>query len=272
MRTVAGFPDWFGAAFAHLAPDDFARVSDLWSSEPTLRTLALLLDSLHPARHRHTRCPRCGHAGARWHASYSPATRDRCEACGKSSTNTVGTPFFRVHERNWAALYGTLVVLWGPWTPVQAWHIAGCTDAKQLADFRRRLAPLLEQLPADTALTSCAAYRLGFTPEQQGVVCLRCNGRDISYRKRTDYANPTFKCLDCRYHFQLHASRRHLLPLDDSVMCPDCAGRRLSRSFVDERGRQHYRCRDCGRSFFQQPQAAPQRSVQFDVPDFRSTL
>ncbi|MCX9156524.1 hypothetical protein OPU71_10365 [Niveibacterium sp. 24ML] len=253
MRTVDGLPDWFCVAFAHLAPDDFATVSALWKSEPALRTVALLIDTLHPSRHRHTRCPCCGHVGARWHSSYSDAMRNRCEACGKSFTNTVGTPFFRVHERNWPALYGTLVVLWGPWTPVQAWRIAGCTDAKQLADFRRRLAPLFEQLPDDTLLASRAAYRLGFTPNQQGVLCLRCGGRDIVYRKRGNHANPTFACLNCRYQFQLHASRRHMLPLDESVRCPDCSGRALNRSFIDTCGRQHYRCRDCKRNFVTQP-------------------
>lgn len=267
MKLVAGLPDWFPSVFAHLLPDALATVSRLWAEEPALRTIALLLDELHPDRCKRRGCPHCGHAAPRWRTDAGGQARATCPACKRSPVSTVGTPFYRIQQKNWHALYGTLFMLWGPWIPSVAWLMAGCTDSKQFADFRRRLAPLFEQLTDETPMTSRPAYRLGFSPAQQGVRCLRCGGGELIYRKRLDSDNPTFECRACAYHFQLEASRRHLLPLDTGVCCPDCGGRQLNRSYVDAHARQHYRCRDCKRNFVEQPRKRhPSRGTSLRSP------
>lgn len=253
MKLVAGVPDWFPVVFAHLAPAELAIISRLWVEEPALRTLALMLDELHPDRDKRRGCPHCGHAAPKWQTGAGGQARAKCPACRRSPVITVGTPFYRIHQKNWHALYGTLFMLWGPWTPSIAWPLAGCTDSKQFADFRRRLAPLFDEIKDTTPLTSRPAYRLGFSPSEQGVRCLRCGGNELIYRKRLDSNNPTFECRACAYHFRLEASRRHLLPLDAGVCCPDCGSSQLSRSYVDTHVRQHYRCRACKRNFVEHP-------------------
>lgn len=253
MKLVAGVPAWFPMVFAHLAPAEFAIVSRLWAEEPALRTLALMLDELHPDRCKRRGCPHCGHAALNWRIGPGGQSRAKCPACRRAPVSTVGTPFYRIQQKNWHALYGTLFVLWGPWTKTAARLVAGCTDSKQFADFQRRLAPLVEELKDTMPLASRPAFRLGLSPADQGVRCLRCQGTDLHYRKRHDSENPTFLCRTCSYHFQLEASRRHLLPLDADVCCPDCGSRALNRSHIDAHARQHYRCRDCKRCFVEQP-------------------
>lgn len=163
MKMVGGLPVWFPAVFAHLAPPELAIVSRLWAEEPALRTLALMLDELHPDHGKRRGCPHCGHATPKWRTEASGQARAKCPACGRSPVMTHGTPFYRIHRKNWYALYGTLFMLWGPWISSVAWSMAGCTDSKQFADFRRRLAPLLEELKDSMPLTSRPAYRLGFS-------------------------------------------------------------------------------------------------------------
>ncbi|MDB5773458.1 MAG: hypothetical protein JWM42_3832 [Burkholderia sp.] len=248
-------PPWFAETFGHLGSADRLTVHRLWFEEPALRTLTLLLDTLHPDNHRLRSCAHCGQYSSLQLTGDSGTSQIRasCKACGNDFSLTFGTPFYRIHRRNYRALYWTAVLLWGPWTPYFAWKIAGCTDAKQLADFRHRLAPLFAEF-GDTPLVSCPAYRLAFTPAQQGVRCLRCGADHLVYRKRHDPANPTFQCTSCNYHFMLHASRRHLLPLPTGVARPSCCGKSLNRKTVDAHGRGHYQCRDCGRHFASTPE------------------
>jgi transposase-like protein len=242
-------PAWFAQAFAHLGHADRLTVQRLWFEEPALRTLTLLLDTLHPDNVRLRSCPACGSYALQLGGERGTSQlRASCTACGNEFSLTRGTPFYRIHRRNYRALYGTAVLLWGPWTPYFAWKIAGCTDAKQLTDFRRRLAPLFTEF-GDMPLVSYPAYRLAFTPAQQGVRCLRCGADHLVYRKRHNPANPTFQCTSCNYHFMLRASRRHLLPLPVGMACPSCCGQSLNRKTVDAHGRGHYQCRDCGRHF-----------------------
>jgi transposase-like protein len=246
METL---PSWFDDTFMHVAGEDRAIAERLWWEEPALRTLTLLLGTLHPDNHQLRHCPHCSNHAIRLS---SDKKRGECSACHSDFPLSAGTPFYRIHRRNYPALYGTAVALWGPWTPYYAWKIAGCTDSKQFADFRRRLLPLLEEI-GETQWASRPAYRLGFTPAQQGIRCLRCEGHNLKYRKRREPDNPTFLCCDCHYHFELQATRRHLLPIPEEVVCPSCHGRELNRKTVDDEGRSKYQCRNCRRQFVERP-------------------
>ncbi len=242
-------PAWFHQIFSHLAPDDLQTAQRLWQEEPVLRTLTLLLDTLHPDNRRLRACPYCGSHAIQLDGD---ARRGECNLCHADFGLSAGTPFYRIHRNNYSALYGTAVTLWGPWTPYCAWEIAGCTDRKQFADFRRRLMPLLDEI-GETQWTSHPAYRLGFTPAQQGVRCLRCGGDKLKYRKRHHAENPTFLCEECHYNFELQATRRHLLPIPPETVCPSCNGRELNRKTMDAEGRTKYQCRACQRYFVERP-------------------
>lgn len=248
-HETAASPGWLAEMFAHLEKPDCSVIEELWRDETALRTLILLLNTRHPDHHRLRGCPYCSNRFLKWKsAGTDESVRGHCAACRKSFSITAGTPFFRIHRANYPALYRTAFLLWAHWTPFFAWEIAGCTDTKQFLDFRKRLEPLLDEL-IDSPLTSRPAYRLGFTPAQQGVLCLRCSKNNLVYRKRAKPENPKFECLDCQYHFELLATRRHLLPLPAGLVCPHCDGDQINRKCVDLKGRGRYQCRDCRRYF-----------------------
>ncbi len=242
-------PSWFAQAFKHLSAEDLHIVARLWQEEPALRELIQRLDMYHPSRWRPLVCPVCDNSHIRrTEDARNGAKHYFCGACDTSFAATLGTPFYRLLERSYPRLYGAAVTLWGPWTPFFAWRIAGCSDTKQMADYCRRLQPLFGLLDV-MPLVSRPAYRLGFTPGQQGVRCLRCDGTDLGYANRNDADNPCFKCKSCNYSFFLHASRRHFLPIPPEVHCPGCEGRNLNKKMQRPDGRLLYRCRDCSRTF-----------------------
>ncbi len=246
-------PAWFEPAFAHLSGNYRQIALRLWHDEPALRQLIQRLEVYLPSRWRPTACPRCDNTRIRRTDQKGRGFQlYSCAACG-IFTPTEGTPFYRLSLRIYPRLYGVAVTLWGPWTPFEAWKIAGCADAKQMAHYRRLLQPLLADVDV-TPLVSRPAYRLGFTPAQQGIRCLRCGGNELVYAKRFDRDNPCFKCMTCQYGFFLKASRRHLLPLPEGLQCPSCAGKSLIRKKAGcNDGRASYRCRDCNRTFISSP-------------------
>lgn len=245
-------PSWYQEAFAHLDPADREEVERLWCEEPALRTLILLLDTVHPSNIKNRSCHWCGNTQLQWRKNGEMSWVADCRSCQKMLFSSLGTPFHRLQKRNYLNLYRVAVVLWGPWTPWYAWRIANLKECDALRPLQTRLAPLLEEL-GDTELVSRPRYRLGFTPVQQGIHCLRCGGSQIVYRKRFNPDNPIFHCTDCLYHFQLQASRRHLLPLPEGVCCPECNSRELIRRTVDAEGRGYYRCAACLRVFVERP-------------------
>lgn len=245
-------PSWYQEAFAHLDSDEREEVERLWFEEPALRTLILLLDTSHPSNLKNRSCPRCENTQLHWHKNDSDLWVARCGACAKYLTSATGTPFHGLRRENYLKLYRVAVVLWGPWTPWYAWRIAKLSECKALRPVIDRLAPLFEEM-GDTELVSRPRYRLGFTPAQQGVRCLRCGGDQIDYRRRNNPDNPIFLCESCLYNFQLLASRRHFLPLPEGVCCPECQSRALIRKKIDAEGRGHYRCTECLRVFVERP-------------------
>lgn len=273
LASPAVLPKWFDATFRHLVPEERAIAERLWREEPTLQLLALLLESLWPENTKLRACPRCANRRISWSLGSGDHPKGLCSACRSEFSASEGTPFYRLPRTSWRRLFGVLVVLWGPWTPFFAWRIAGCSDTKQFADYRRRLAPLFDELAEGTPLTSRPAYRLGFTPAQQGVRCPHCNSADLRYRRRRDADNPDFACLACGKDTALKASRRQGLPLPDAAVCPSCGGRNLKRAARAETqgGRQSYRCRDCKRQFIEAPRkfqpsaAQPTRPVPPEV-------
>lgn len=229
--------------------EDRRIAARLWLEEPALRRLAQRLDTYLPGRWTPTECPLCNNA----HIRRTGQTRGdvkvfACAACDHQFAATLGTPFYRLQPQSHLRLYRTAVVLWGPWTPYIAWKIAGCSDAKQLGQYRQLIEPLLEEID-ERPLVSKPAYRLGFSPADQGIRCLRCKGDELSYAKRHDPDNPCFKCSTCGYSFFLFASRRHLLPIAQNVHCPGCEGKNLIRKTERTDGRIVYRCKDCSRGF-----------------------
>ncbi|WP_137938737.1 hypothetical protein [Chitinivorax sp. B] len=230
-----------------LADADRVIALQLWADEPALRTLVAILHSLHPTTIKLRGCPYCHNRSLRLELDHG-LPRAYCRACDKAFSTATGTPFFRIQQKNHPALYGTLLVWWGPWTAYYAWRIAGCSDTKQFADFRRRLLPLFDERSEDEPLVSQPAWRLGFTPAQQGVRCPRCASDQLAYRRRLQ-ANPQIECRACRHFFLLHTQHRHGLPLPADVACPECHSQALIRRFTKPDGRQVYRCRDCWREF-----------------------
>lgn len=229
--------------------DEQASIAQaLWATEPAMRTLMLLLESQHPAHYKRFCCPYCGNRDVNWKSGESNKVA-YCKPCEIHFSATVGTPFFNLKRENYRGLYGTLLTLWGPWRTSIATKIAGCAETMQFADFRQRLQPLFAELPTDEPLASAPAYRLGFTPAQQGIRCLRCDSDRLIYRKRHNPANPTIQCQDCNYLFRLLASRRALLPLPPGLKCPECHGTAISHHSTMPDGRKQYRCRECPRLF-----------------------
>lgn len=242
-------PAWFASSFSHLALEDRRIAARLWAEEPALRRLVQRLDAYRPDRWRPTACALCGNTHIRRTGQNQGSAKVYSwSACEHHFAASLGTPFYRLLPRSYPRLYAMAVVLWGPWTPYFAWRIVGCSDSKQLAHYRRRIAPLLNDLDAQP-LVSHAAYRYGFSPAQQGMRCLRCASDALSYAKRRDPQNPCFRCRACGYGFYLTASRRVALPIPQQVHCPSCAGRNLIRKTQRDAGRVVYRCSDCSRSF-----------------------
>ena len=248
-------PSWFQPALGHLSQDDFNIAVRVWTEEPALRRLTEALEVLLPDRRRLLACIHCEHSGIKCIGENRYGVkRYACSACETEFIASEGTPFYAMRTASYPRLFATAVTLWGPWTPFTAWKIAGCSDTKLFGRYVKYIRPLLDELdPAP--LVSRPAYRLGFTPGQQGVRCLRCDSTDLGYINRTDPDNPRFGCKSCRYQFYLQASRRHLLPLPDDLLCPGCGGDQLSRKRSAEAtdGRGSYRCRDCQRTFILSP-------------------
>ena len=244
-------PSWFQPAFRHLDNDHFEVVARLWREEPALRRLTEVMETLLPARRRLSACLRCHHTAIRClGTAQDEVKRYGCSACGVEFVASEGTPFYGMRARLYPRLFAVAVVLWGPWTPFFVRNMAGCCSFKQLARYRARLQPLLDEL-APTPLVSRPAYRFGFTPAQQGIRCLRCDGTDLTYAHRSNPDNPRFRCTGCRYIFRLKASRRQGLPPPPDVRCPHCDGVHLApqRLAASNNGRAVYLCKDCQRKF-----------------------
>ena len=241
-------PAWYPQVFGHLSSEDYSTVARLWHEEAALRTLIASLDGEHPDnRSRVLQCPDCGNRNI----SIASSVSFLCKGCSRRFTRPTGTPFHRLHRQSYGLLYAAAVMLWGPWSQDQAWRLTGCCESRQLLNLRGRLQPLLDEL--QEVLVSHPAYRLGFSPQQQGIRCLRCDGERLRYANRTDAGNPKVGCMSCGYSFFLTASRRHLLPLPAGLRCPDCESVNLNRATVLPDGRGKYRCRDCRRNFVERP-------------------
>ena len=244
-------PSWFQPAFGHLDQDHVEIVARLWREEPALRRLTEVMETLLPARRRLTACLRCHHTGIRClETTRDGGKRYGCSACGAEFVASEGTPFYGMRAELYPRLFAVAVVLWGPWTPFFVRKIAGCCSFKQLARYRARIQPLLDEL-APAPLVSRPAYRFGFTPAQQGMRCLRCDSTDLTYAHRSNPDNPRFRCTGCCYIFHLKASRRKGLPPPPDVRCPHCDGVHLAplRLAASNNGRAVYLCKDCQRKF-----------------------
>lgn len=246
-RSVLPLP--MKSIFDDLSERDAVLAHGLWASEPTLRTLTYLLDSLHPSHNKYLCCPFCGNSVTSFSANSAASRTGRCASCGGTFSASYGTPFYRLSAGAYRRLYGTLLTLWGPWKISCAWRIAGCSGHKQFADLRHRLEPLFDELMGNEPLVSIPAYRLGFTPAQQGIRCPRCAGEHLVFGKRRVWTNPFIHCLDCVYAFQLHTSCRKLLPLKPGIVCPECGSASVTRNSSSRDGRGKYRCGDCRRRF-----------------------
>jgi len=242
-------PPLLSSAIAAMTEEQAAIARALWAAEPALRSLMLLLDSMNPERYKPP-CPACGNTRVHWSPT-TPIPTGTCKACNRWFSAAAGTPFANIRATGYRKLYAALLTLWGPWTPFHVPKVAGCCDSKQFGELRRRLQPLFDELLPDDPLVSAPAYRLGFTPAQQGLRCLRCGSDHLVFSKRADWLNPTMRCLGCQYHFRLHAANRKLLPLPPGAACPDCGSKALIRRFNNEDGRQVYACRDCFRQFIE---------------------
>ncbi len=268
--THSPLPHWFEHAFSHASAEERQIAATLWREEPALRQLIQRLEAYLPSRWKPTACPRCDNRNIRKQADTSTTTRYFCPACDRLFSASEGTPFYRLTEKSYERLYGVAVALWSPWTPYFVWRILGCTCTKQFGYLRQRLLPLLETLDV-APLVSRPAYRLGFTPAQQGIRCPRCGGSDLKYRRRADPDNPGQLCMTCQYGFFLIASRRAGLPIPEEVHCPECAGRNLMKKTQSRDGRGQYYCRDCRRLFIEapkkyQPPASKHIPAEREVP------
>ena len=248
-------PAWFQPAFGHLGQDDVDIAVRLWKEEPALRRLTRALEALQPDRWQPTACVHCNHTAIKY-IGENPGGGKRyaCSACDAWFTASEGTPFYNLNVSSHPRLFATAVALWGPWTPFFVRKIVGCNNnSVQSTGYRERLQPLLDALdPA--SLVSRPAYRFGFTPAQQGIRCLRCDGTDLTYAERRYPDNPRFRCMGCRITFALKVSRRKGIPPPADVRCPHCSGNRLTtqRSAAANNGRAAYRCKDCRRCFTSQ--------------------
>jgi transposase-like protein len=178
-----------------------------------------------------------------------------CDACDSNFSRSKNTPFYRVQRQSYPRIYATAVLLWASWTPVDAWQISGASDAGLFRRYRERLKNLFSEVlnqyrAAGTLPVSRPRFRLGFSPADQGLQCLRCGSLDLTYFHRTDADNLGVQCVACGYQTYLLASRRHRLPVPPDVACPHCNGHNISR--INEARIQSifYRCRDCKRQWY----------------------
>ena len=267
-RETFFLPFWFRPAFGHLGQDDFNTALRLWRTEPALRRLTNALEALLPTRRRVVACIRCHHPKIRVLAGNEHGIRRYvCSACGADFMASEGTPFSFLHVTSYPRLFATAVTLWGSWTPFVAWKIVGCDDT-QFAEYIERIRPLLDKLAPDPLVTR-PAYRLGITPAQQGIRCLRCDSTDLTYADRSNPDNPRFRCTGCSYKFHLKASFRRRLPLPDGLCCPRCGSDNLlrGRSAAINKGRSVYFCKGCARSFTVSPKTQPPSTAADDSPN-----
>lgn len=236
-------PPWFEQVFGHNCAEDQETAARLWREEPALRQLVQRLDGLRPPDYKPTACPSCDSARIQRIWMSREVAQYFCPNCACKFLSTKGTPFYRLWPHHHMLLYPVALVLWGPWGAVRAARIAGCADAGKMRKFEERLRPLIEELDVQ-ALTSRPMYRLGFTPEEQGIRCVRCAGDSLRYIARSDPGNPQFRCQECRYTFYLQASRRKFLPIPAGICCPLCEGRDLNQNNMPD-SRITYECRDC---------------------------
>ncbi|MCX5544954.1 hypothetical protein M3A49_36855 [Paraburkholderia sp. CNPSo 3076] len=59
--SVAGtrLPVWFKSTFAHVAPDEYQELVQVWSEEPVLRDMSAMLSALQPEHLVTIACPYC---------------------------------------------------------------------------------------------------------------------------------------------------------------------------------------------------------------------
>lgn len=245
--SIKALPDWYRNVFGHLPAEEYEALCQLWFEESALRTLVLCLDHCHSVKT--PTCPHCESSQTR----YRPGPKQyACASCGQKFTRYAGTPFFQTQPRHYPLVYAVAVLLWSGYNLDQAWRASG---ASGYASFRSKLKKV-RAFMENTVLppwSSKPTYRLGFTPAEQGLACLRCSSSDVFYLYRVPVNNPTLRCRGCSYTFAQFASRRALLPIPEHIHCPGCKGRQLNRLTQEADGRIRYRCRDCLRHFVDQP-------------------
>lgn len=244
-------PEWFSDAFAHVSLDERDELVQLWRSEPALREFTDMLRCAQPELLVTIACPYCDNRSLVYMRK-AAVHLYQCGACDSTFARSKKTPFHRLHRANYARLYATAVLLWGPWTPVQAWRIAGASDTGLFRRYRKRIAPLFAELKeryreSDLHPVSRPRYRLGFSPADQGISCPRCKAADMGYFHRTGADNPGFVCRACNYETYLQVRRRQLLPAPPDAMCARCGNRRII--LRKEAGKTLYRCQDCLRNW-----------------------
>ena len=254
LGTRVSVPVWFKPAFAHVTLDAYRELEQIWRDEFALREMVEMLWASQPEHLATVACPYCDNR--RLVRVLKPEQAFyHCDACDSNFSRSKNTPFYRVQRQSYPRIYATAVLLWAPWTPTEAWAISGASDAGLFRRYRCRLEPLfLEVLDqcraAGTLPVSRPRFRLGFSPADQGLQCLRCSSRDLRYFHRTDADNPGVQCPVCGYQTYLLASRRHRLPVPPDVACPHCNGQNISK--INEARIQSifYRCRDCRRQWY----------------------
>jgi transposase-like protein len=251
--TAMSLPTWFRTAFAHVTRDVYRELARIWSEEPALQEMVAMLSALQPEHQATLACPYCDNRNVR--LTKSDLAFYHCDACDSDFARSKNTPFYRLQRQSYPRLYATAVLLWAPWTPVDAWQISGARDAGLFRRYRKRLGTLfseaLEQCrAAGTLPVSRPRFRLGFSPADQGLQCLRCGSPNLIYFHRTDADNPGIQCAACGYQTYLLASRRHLLPVLRNVACPRCAGRNIAKINEARVQRAFYRCRECRRQWY----------------------
>ncbi|WP_141710824.1 hypothetical protein [Paraburkholderia nodosa] len=255
-RTVpdAGpsLPVWFKSAFAHVTQDEYRKLVQVWSEELALRDMAATLSALQPEHLATIACPYCENRNV------SVIKPDQafyhCDACDSNFSRSKNTPFYRLQRQSYPRIYATAVLLWASWTPFEAWRISGASDAGLFRRYRKRLETLfsdvLEQCrEAGTLPVSRPRYRLGFSPADQGLQCLRC-GSPVQYFHRSDGDNPGVQCIACGYQTYLLAKHRQRLPVPQDVACPHCDGRDIAKINEARTQRIFYRCRACKRMWY----------------------
>lgn len=196
-------PAWFVTELAHLTPEQYRHVVDVWNEEALLRQVIAELDAQNPTLNKAHDCPHCG--SRRFDEKDN---RYFCRACDSYFSLSTNTVYRYLLKANYRRPYLVAVMLWTSWRVKKVLPFCKVKSFHMFRVYKKLVLGVLAEFVGDGPVTRRPRYLLGFKPGQQGVRCVRCQSANLITDRMTPADNPLIWCRDCGRKFALHASGR----------------------------------------------------------------